>query len=167
MNKKTNFSTLHSKELNISIDESNWSFYTKIEMKFWKLYNKIDNYFFNLKKKYQRFKKGYSFADWQYYSGWFFDISIRMLEEMKININSHPIDLTFEEWKDIIQKIIDGFKIGKKVADEEAIFIDEYNKLSNKNKELYKNYFEYELVDKNKLNNAFKLFQKYIFYLGD
>jgi hypothetical protein len=128
MNKKINFPALHSKELNISIDESNWSFYDKIEIKFWKLYNKINDYFFNLRKKYQRFKKGYSFADWQWYSGWFFDISIKMLKEIKININSYPNDLTFEQWKNIIQEIIDGFEFDKKVVNNEAIFIDEYNK---------------------------------------
>jgi hypothetical protein len=143
------------------------SIFVKIELFFYKIINYFSNFKFNLKMKIQRFKKGYASIDYWDITNWFFTYVPKLLKELKKNLHGTPPDLTTEEWINILDEIAEGFEIGKKINDGEAIFLDDFEKFSEENKKKYGSNGKYELVDKQKFEKSFDLFKKWIFNLWD
>lgn len=74
----------------------------------------------DLKKRKEKFKKQREKRGWDDSETWcltnsFFEWAIPRLKRFKELIICYPCSLTMDKWKDIIQKMIDGFELGLKV----------------------------------------------------
>lgn len=86
----------------------------------WKYNRKIRDPYYELKWKIQRGKRGWSDCDSWSMNHWFFKNAHAMLEKwLKHGTDGHPMDVTEEEWDEILTKIRDGFKAW--IDDEEMI----------------------------------------------
>jgi len=99
---------------------------------FWYFFKDLPN---NIKWFFQRGWRGYADCDVWNFDCYFLSIAIPALKMFKSEMSGHPHVLTYEEWKNIIQEIIDGFEAGEKARDE--IIADE-NDLKKLNKKFKK-----------------------------
>lgn len=102
----------------------------------------------NIKDKFHLLKLGYTQTDTWSIDTWFVEIMPRMLKDLRDNLHSHPINMTEEEWKNILNRMIfllnemnedtcsyeNKYQEDMDKAHEE--FIEKYGVLGNKFEEL-------------------------------
>jgi len=124
--------------------------------------HKIKDFFYNLKCRTQRFKRGYAGEDWWNGIGyWFTNIGGQLFRDLKKYNSGTPSVFTTEaEYTKVIDEIIEGLDIGKKVQCEKAIFDTDFATYSDKVKKM--DYIkELEVVSRAKFEKAMQLFTKY------
>lgn len=70
-----------------------------------------------LRIRWQRSKKGYSYFDLWGFDHYHAKVMVNALGELKENLHGHPGELEFEQWKEIIEEIRDGFRAAGDIID--------------------------------------------------
>lgn len=139
------------------------------------IFYKITDFFkylpIEIKWFWQRGTRGYSDRDVWGIDDWFLNIIVPMLEQLKEVKHGYPLDLTSEQWDEILDRMIFCFKEANEetcsmVNEYETDFIFKiYGNLEKESKELENNYFkraeEIENYQLQMKEEAFKLFSKY------
>ena len=125
----------------------------------------------------QRGKRGYSDRDVWEIDNWFLNIIIPMLEQLKKIKHGYPVNLTPEQWDNILDRMIFCFKEANDSTCsmineyEEKFILETFGNPSKDNKELKQNFIkraneieEYQLKME---KEGFQLFSKYFHNLWD
>jgi len=73
------------------------------------IFYRIKDSISDLKFRCQRFLRGWADIDCWDIDYWFLNTIVPMLTYLKNNLHSHPVDITEEEWKSILEKMIECF----------------------------------------------------------
>lgn len=78
---------------------------------------KIQKIYYNLKQRFQRFIKGYADIDVWNFDNWFLETIPKLLDKLKDDGHSHPIDMDAEEWEKYVINMSNHFKEASKIDD--------------------------------------------------
>ena len=82
-----------------------YTWYEKLFSPFTKLKVRLEEKRQTKKFQYQRAKKGYTDCDVWEMRTWFLNTARPILLEMAEKMNNHPEEITFEEWRDVINRM--------------------------------------------------------------
>ena len=122
----------------------------------------IKDFKYNLKCRLQRFKRGYSGEDWWNGIGyWFANIGGQLFRDLKKHSSGVPgIFDNVEDYDQVLDDIIEGLDIAKKVHCQDAEFDVDFEKYPDNLKKMYEEQ-GIEIVSREKFEKAMELFTKY------
>lgn len=137
---------------------------------YWGIWDKIRPG--TLKHYYQRARYGYSYRDCWSVDWHLANIIPKMIRQLKQNTPVHPVDMTMDEWKDILDKIARAFELEYEILDN-TLYDCKTKSNEQKVKQLIEkeNHFEgcriMTAEERKKKDEGWRLFKRYFHSLWD
>lgn len=136
------------------------SWWEKLYYFVWNRYRKIRDLPREIKWRWQRSHQGFADCDVWDFHAYIIKVKIGGLKGLKACGNSHPSDMTFEEWQQILTDMIEGFEIANSLISGDACY-----RFKTEN-----TYFTDRMITKEqqkKHDRAFDLYKKHFHTLWD
>jgi len=136
---------------------------------YWPVYRFFNNapYRTYIKRPLQRAIRGYDESAHWSLDYHFCKVILPPLKELREKTHGHPSTIdSFDEWKKILDEMIEGFELADKMTDGFAIFQEDFDKLPDHMKKVYQKP-HCEIISKEKRDRAFDLFKEHFHALWD
>lgn len=137
-----------------------YTFWDWISTPFYRIRRLFYDRWFSFRQRCQRFRRGYADSDVWDLDHWFMATVKPMLEQMLRTYNSHPGEITAEQWEDNLREMITCLTL----MDEDAV--QEHLGISNEGWSVDKYQRTKETMEESK-KRFFELFEKWFYNLWD
>ena len=137
-----------------------YTFWDWITTPFYRIRRFFYDRWFNFRQRCQRFRRGYADSDVWDMDHWFIDTLKPMIEQMLRTYNSHPGEITAEEWEDTLREMIACLTLMDEDAAKDHLGLADEAWSVEKHQQIKATMFE----NKKRL---FELFEKWFYNLWD